>query len=255
MHRAWHLAPRRRQAQPLATARHSLGSRCPRGSLRLDPVTIDYETDRWDITRAGLGGRNAGDSRRSMTLYSARPARASRVKWPPPEPYFDDGPRTACPLRPGLACGGSQRVLHEETGGRRRADRHARRRAPIRRADSTFDAWIEPVNDGGWHRLWLRLTSRQGLSAVQLAVTEGEGVEFTTGQYGVEPGSQPPVLRATKSGEAGAEGMAPDERTAWAVQFSQSRPPEIRLKITAVQKESTWDVTVPVKTPREPNVW
>ncbi len=119
----------------------------------------------------------------------------------------------------------------------------------------TFDAWIEPVNDGGWHRLWLRLTSRQGLSAVQVVITEGEGVEFTTGQYGVEPGSRPPVLRATKWGAAGAEGMAPDERTAWAVQFSQSRPSEIRLQVTAVQKESTWDVTVPVKTPTEPNVW
>ncbi len=119
----------------------------------------------------------------------------------------------------------------------------------------TFDAWIDPVYGGGWHRLWLRLTSREGLSAVQLAVTEREGFEFTTGQYGVELGAQPPVLRATKRGKAGAEGMAPDERTAWEVQFSQSRPPEIRLKITAVQEEFTWNVTVPVKTPTEPTVW
>ncbi len=50
----------------------------------------------------------------------------------------------------------------------------------------TFDAWIEPVNGGGWHRLWLRLTSRQDLSAVQVEITEGEGVEFTTGSGDVD---------------------------------------------------------------------
>jgi len=75
------------------------------------------------------------------------------------------------------------------------------------------------------------------------------------GQYGVEPGARPPVLHAVKRGAAGAEGMAPDHRTAWQVRFSQPRPPEIRLKITAIQEEFTWDVTVPVKTPTEPNVW
>jgi len=80
-------------------------------------------------------------------------------------------------------------------------------------------------------------------------------LSFTTGQYGVEPGARPPVLHAVKRGAAGAEGMAPDHRTAWQVRFSQPRPPEIRLKITAIQEEFTWDVTVPVKTPTEPNVW
>lgn len=123
------------------------------------------------------------------------------------------------------------------------ADRRHEERTP------TFDAWIEAANEGGWHRLWVRLTSRHALSAVEVQITEGEGVEFTTGQYGVPPGATRPVLRASKWGEAGAEGMAPDARTAWQVTFSESRPPEIRLKIEAAQHENKWSVTVPVSVP------
>lgn len=120
----------------------------------------------------------------------------------------------------------------------------------------TFDAWIEPVNDGTWHRLWLRLTSPQGLSAVEATITEGAGVEFTTGQYGVDPGALPPVLHASTMDETGAKGLAPDERTCWQVRFSQSpKPSEFRIRISAAQNDSTWNVTIPVRTPREPTVW
>lgn len=77
----------------------------------------------------------------------------------------------------------------------------------------TFDAWIEPVNDGTWQRLWLRLTSHQGLSAVEATITEGVGVEFTrSASTAWTQGAQPPVLRASTMDETGAKGPAPDER-------------------------------------------
>lgn len=124
------------------------------------------------------------------------------------------------------------------------AERRHDERTPL------FDVWIESVSFG--HRLWVRLTSGEALSAVDVEITEGEGVEFSTGQHGVDPGARPPVLHASKWGEAGQEGMAPDERTAWRVMLPQNRPSKIRLKISAVQNESKWNVAVPVAVPPDP---
>jgi len=67
----------------------------------------------------------------------------------------------------------------------------------------TFDAWIEPVNGGGWHRLWLRLTSRQDLSAVQVEITEGEGVEFH--DRAIRRGARG-AAAGTARGQAGSRG-------------------------------------------------
>jgi len=49
-----------------------------------------------------------------------------------------------------------------------------------RKAERTpaFEGHIEGVNEGGWYRLVLRLTSAEPLSAVAVEITEGRGVSF-----------------------------------------------------------------------------
>jgi len=129
------------------------------------------------------------------------------------------------------------------------AERRHQERTP------TFDGGIELVNDGKWHRLWLRLTSPEALSSVEVEINEGSGVAFTTGQHGVNPTEPAPVLHIYTADEHGATGLAPDERTAWRVQLSASRSPKVRLMVRSVIGDDLWTVPIPVDVPLDPSVW
>jgi len=129
------------------------------------------------------------------------------------------------------------------------AERRHQERSP------TFTGGIELVNDGQWHRLWLRLTSRERLSRVEVEITEGTGVSFTAGQYGVDPTKTGPILQAHRAGEHGATELAPDERTTWRIQLTEPRSPEIRLAVHSTSGDAQWNTTVPISVPTNPSVW
>lgn len=131
----------------------------------------------------------------------------------------------------------------------RMARNDAERRLEERRP--SFAGEIEPMNDGGWHRLWLRSTSKEALSSVDVEIAEGYGVQFTSGQHGVDPAERPPVLHARVEDEKGRpRPLGPNDRAAWRVQLPDSRPPRIRLNVSAAAGEEAWTaVSVVVDVP------
>lgn len=128
------------------------------------------------------------------------------------------------------------------------AERRLEERTP------SFAGEIEPVNDGRVHHLHLRLTSKEELSAVAVKITEGNGVEFTSSQYGVDPAERPPVLHARAEDADGSPlRLTPNDRVTWRVQLPDPRPPKIWLKVRAAAGEDTWPaVVVAVDVPLDP---
>ncbi len=114
-----------------------------------------------------------------------------------------------------------------------------------RKAERTpaFEGHIEGVNEGGWYRLVLRLTSAEPLSAVAVEITEGRGVSFTTGQHGVDQSGASP-------GNAQHRGhLAPGGTAVWRVAFAEGRVPVMRLHVTARIAGDEWPVLVTVQVP------
>ena len=107
----------------------------------------------------------------------------------------------------------------------------------------TFAGHIEDVNEGGWHRLVLRLTSAESLPGVAVEITEGRGVAFTTGQYGVDQSGASP-------GKAQhAEALTPDSTAVWRIALAEDRAPVVRLSVTTRIDGDEWTVPVAVTVP------
>lgn len=114
----------------------------------------------------------------------------------------------------------------------------------------TMVAEVEPVNDGQWHRLWLRLTSAEELSSLEVEIADGHGAQFTTGQRGVPLGVDRPVLHAFSADEeTGAKtGLKPDHSAVWALELPEA-PQDFRLRVTAAAGHDHWEWVVPVAVP------
>ena len=80
------------------------------------------------------------------------------------------------------------------------AARHHKERAP------TFEAEIESVNDGGWFRLWLRVTSAEPLDGIEVMLDADDGIIFTSGQAGVDTNT-PTCMRKCRRGWITARGQ------------------------------------------------
>jgi hypothetical protein len=105
-----------------------------------------------------------------------------------------------------------------------------------------FEAEIEAVS-GGWFRLWLRLTSSEALTSLEVDADESSGITFTSGQQGVDPSGSSP-LRATAM-----TGLVPDAREAWRISLPAKRPEQMRLLVRAQAGDDRWDVPVLVAVP------
>jgi hypothetical protein len=115
--------------------------------------------------------------------------------------------------------------------------RHLAERTP------RFDARIEAVNDGGWHRLWLRLVSGESLNKVEAEIVGSGGITFSPGQSGVDPEQSAPTL-ATVQDE-----LASQAETAWMLVLPDTRPARLRLLVHAAAGHDSWDVPVEVEVP------
>jgi len=117
-----------------------------------------------------------------------------------------------------------------------------------RKAERTpaFVGHIEEVNEGGWYRLVLRLTSAEPLPGVSVEITEGRGVSFMTGQYGVDQSGASPGSAQWN------ERLAPDSTAVWRVALAEDRASVVRLNVTARVGGDEWPVAVVVPVP--PNI-
>ncbi|MGW3805871.1 hypothetical protein [Micromonospora sp. NPDC005113] len=115
----------------------------------------------------------------------------------------------------------------------------------------TFKAQIEPVNDGGWHRLALQLEGPADLDDVVVEILGGELV-FTDGHHGVD---RPDIGRPHKAWVYSQDGMRTGlrlgEAARWRVAAAEEHveSDEVRLRIEARASDSAWKVLVPVTVP------
>jgi hypothetical protein len=108
-----------------------------------------------------------------------------------------------------------------------------------------FDATITPVNQGGWYRMDLTLSTQWPLTRMDVTIVEGDGVRFGRGQTGVRPAD---VNDPMKSAEWGA--LRPGEAVRWKVDLDAERSDSIRLEIICHGEHGEqWLVSVRVDVP------
>lgn len=130
------------------------------------------------------------------------------------------------------------------------AEAAARMEAARRHEESkpVLSAEIEPVNDGGWHRLVLTLDGPRPLDQLDVEIVEGLGATFTSGQFGVAPmGAEP--LRASYPRD---EPLRPGDRHRWQIEFDREKTDgeDLRLRVHCVGTDdagapANWDVVIP----------
>ena len=123
--------------------------------------------------------------------------------------------------------------------------RHLAERTP------RFGAEVESMNDGGWFRLWLRLTSDQAMDEVEVTLDQDAGITFTSGQEGVDPADRS-HLHAKVPSKLGQR-----ERTAWGVALRKERPRQTTLLVQAQAGRDSWSTSLVVALPSDPanSVW
>lgn len=115
----------------------------------------------------------------------------------------------------------------------------------------TFKAQIEPVNDGGWHRLALQLEGPTDLDDVVVEVLGGELV-FTDGHNGVDrPDDGRPRKAWVYSQDGVRTGLRLGEVAKWRVAAAEEHveSDEVQLRIEARAGKAVWRVLVPVAVP------
>jgi hypothetical protein len=126
------------------------------------------------------------------------------------------------------------------------AKNDAARRREERTPDIELE--VEPVNNGGWYRLWLRLLGKEPLTDVTVEIVEPAYVRFTQGTDGVD---RNPDLQ-NRVGRTGSILIGGD--FAWRVEWrdQEETPKSIRLKIACRGSEAgdVWFMTKVVDVPQ-----
>ena len=108
-----------------------------------------------------------------------------------------------------------------------------------------FRAEVEPVNDGGWHRLWIVLTTPEGLDSLTVTILEPHLVWFPSGQSGVEPG---PDSKHASWGQ-----VEPGIRdVAFRVEWEDDHSHLVRLFLRGTRGSEIWNVQEEVELPAKP---
>lgn len=107
-----------------------------------------------------------------------------------------------------------------------------------------FTAVVEPVNEGGWYRLTLRLTKGELLEEVSVHIVEGEGLRFAGGQDGV-PG------RFDRGAASAVTPMVREAATRWRVRVEDEHDDRVLLLVKCRgESGDKWNVPVWVNMPR-----
>jgi hypothetical protein len=115
------------------------------------------------------------------------------------------------------------------------ARRHEERQPVLR-------GWIESVNGGGWHRLWLQLESSEPLSRLKAEITADVGVLFTPSQTGVDH-------RGYSNNAAWDRPLDTGACACWRVELAEDRAERLQLRVTCSRGEDLWTVLVVVDVP------
>ena len=115
--------------------------------------------------------------------------------------------------------------------------RHRKEREP------RFEVEIESVNEGGWHRLWLRLTSDEPLDGIEVTLDAQDGITFTSSQAGVDPNDRSHLHAKVP------KRLDHRERAAWRVSLPEQRPRQATLLVSARLGHDSWNVPVHVDVP------
>ncbi len=107
---------------------------------------------------------------------------------------------------------------------------------------------IEPVNDGAWHRLRLRLLSDEALTGLTVEIIDGHGVAFTGSQNGVDSSSPYPIQLASWGS------LSPSETACWRVQLGEQGSTELWLLVTCrgAAAKDRWTRTLKAEAPVGP---
>jgi hypothetical protein len=137
--------------------------------------------------------------------------------------------------------GGGLIYAHQQAdSARKTADLEAARRHEER--TPRLHGGIEPMNSGGWYRLWLELDSTEPLSGLVATLPADKGLAFPPSQDGVALGG--PSLTATHEGQ-----VQGGSRAAWRIELAEKRARKVRVTVVCKRASEEWRLLVDTDVP------